>query len=150
MSKGLLNSLRIYDRSLTEAERSLNAALDFLRYGTGSMPTAVAIDGYLADTASQNLLVRVHVRSAGGALSVNGSEQTYDGTYWLPIGTAVTVSGKFKGVKPDRIGAYIREGLPDDAVISEDGRKVTFTLSAPVNVRIGHPDVRDGFFLSIR
>ena len=150
ISRGVLKTLRIYNRSLTDAERSLNAALDFLRYGTGSMPEALAMDGYLVDTASQNLLVRVRVRSAGGALSVNGSEQMYDGTFWMPIGTAVTVSGKFKSVKPDRIGAYIREGLPSDAIISEDGRKVTFTLSAPVNVRIGHPDVRDGFFLSIR
>jgi hypothetical protein len=149
-ARGVLKSLRIYDRSLTEAERSLNAALDFLRYGTGSMPEEVALDGYLADTSTQNLLVRVRVRSAGGALSVNGSEPMHDGTFWVPIGSAVTVSGKFKGVRDGRIGAYIREGLPSGAVVSEDGRKVTFTVNEPVSVRIGHPDVMEGFMIKIR
>ena len=149
-AKGTMNALRLYDRSLTVAERSLNAALDFLRYGTGFLPETIGLDGYLVSGDPKQLLVRIRVTSAGGALSVNGSEPMHDGTFWMPIGTAVTISGKFKSVKPDRIGAYIREGLPSGAVVSEDGRKVTFMANASVVVRIGHPDVHEGFFLSIR
>lgn len=149
-AKGTLKALRIYNRSLTESERTLNSALDFLRYGTGFLPETIGLDGYLVNGDPKQLLVRVKVTSAGGALSVNGSEPMHDGTYWMPIGSVVMISGKFKSVKPDRIGAYIREGLPSGAVVSEDGRKVTFMANAPAAVRIGHPDVHEGFFLSIR
>jgi hypothetical protein len=60
------------------------------------------------------------------------------------------VTGKFKRVKPDRKDAYIREGLPQNAVISDDGAKTTFYANNPASVRIGHPDIHDGFFLTIR
>jgi hypothetical protein len=60
------------------------------------------------------------------------------------------VTGKFNRVKPDRKDAYIREGLPPNAVVSDDGAKTTFFANVPANVRIGHPDLHNGFFLTIR
>ena len=147
-AKGTLKTLRLYNRSLADEERSLNTALDTLRYGTGTLPAEIGMDGYRVE--GDALLVRVNIASAGGKLSVNGGEYGFGGTLWMPVGSCITVTGKFKRVKPDRIGAYIREGLPPNAVISEDGAKTTFVANAPASVRIGHPDINDGFFLIIR
>lgn len=147
-AKGTLKTLRLYGRSLTAAERSLNTALDTLRYGTGNLPADIGIEGYRVE--GNALQVRINVASAGGKLSVNGGEYITAETFWVPVGTSITVTGKFKRVKPDRRDAYIREGLPPNAVISEDGAKTTFIANAPASVRIGHPDITDGFFLIIR
>jgi hypothetical protein len=147
-AKGTLKTLRLYSRSLTAAERSLNSALDTLRYGTGNLPADIGIEGYRVE--GNALQVRINVASAGGKLSVNGGEYITAETFWVSVGSCITVTGKFKRVKPDRIGAYIREGLPPNAVISEDGAKTPFVANAPASVRIGHPDITDGFFLIIR
>jgi hypothetical protein len=147
-AKGTLKTLRLYSRSLTAAERSLNTALDTLRYGTGALPAEIGMDGYRVE--GDALLVRVNIASAGGKLSVNGGEYGSGETLWVPVGSCITVTGKFKRVKPERKDAYIREGLPQNAVISEDGAKTTFVANAPASVRIGHPDIHDGFFLTIR
>lgn len=147
-AKGTLKTLRLYSRSLTPSERSLNSALDTLRYGIGTLPAEIDIEGYRVE--GNALQVRINVASAGGKLSVNGGEYITAETFWVPVGSSITVTGKFKRVKPDRRDAYIREGLPPNAVISEDGAKTTFIANAPASVRIGHPDITDGFFLIIR
>ena len=147
-AKGTLKTLRLYSRSLADEERLLNTALDTLRYGTGKLPAEIGIDGYRVE--GDALLVRVNIASAGGKLSVNGGEYGFAETLWVPVGSCITVTGKFNRVKPDRKDAYIREGLPPNAVVSADGAKTTFVANAPANVRIGHPDITDGFFLIVR
>lgn len=146
---GTLRTLRVYDRPLSMSERALNAYVDVLRYGVGKFSTtAVDLDGYSQDGCV--ILTCVNVKSDDGMISMNGAAWSQNQTVWVPVGTPVTVDLKFKGVTPSRIDAFNLDGLPDDTLVSSDGRKLTFVASAPVSATISHPDVITGFVISFK
>ena len=61
-----------------------------------------------------------------------------DKLIWASIGTSVTVDALYTSPGTDRADGFVRTGFPSDAVVSTDGRKVTFTVTAPVSAVILH------------
>ena len=137
---GDLRTLRLYERNLTDDERAVNAAVDYLRYGVGALPAALATDGYRVEAG--DVLVRFSLIVKRGVASVNGGEAESRQTLWLPIGSTVTVQTAFDGVTPERADAFERTGLPSGVVYSADGTRFTFAVQGPLSVEVSHPDAR--------
>jgi hypothetical protein len=137
-ARGDLRTLRLYARNLTDDERAVNAAVDYIRYGVGALPAALATDGYRVENG--DVLVRFSLAIKRGVASVNGGVAVKNQTLWVPIGSTVTVQTTFNGVTPERAAAFERTGLPPGYVCSADGMRFTFVPQGPVAVQVSHPD----------
>ena len=148
-ASGDLKTLRLYSKTLTDDERALNAAIDYIRYGVGAMPAALATDGYRVENG--DVLVRFQLSVKRGVASVNGGATAKRHTIWVPIGSTVTVQTALKGVKPERAAAFERTGLTSDFVCSADGARFTFAPQRPLYVEVSHPDaIPQGAVMVIR
>ena len=147
-AKGLLSSLRVYSPALSADERTLNSAIDRIRFGTGVLPASIGVDGYKVEDGA--ILVRVAVSSVNGKVSLEGRPYGYSDAIWVPLGAVVTIDGKFRGrggLDPD---GFERTGLPSDTVFSADGKRLTFAAAKPVTATITHPDAVEGMMIILK